>query len=61
MNMFSVSMGGTAALFMGASLLSFVEILYYFIPRAMWDTYLSRKIIVNKPAQNKNNALPFIK
>lgn len=32
----SVSIGGTAGLFVGASLLSFVEIFYYFIVRPLY-------------------------
>lgn len=43
LNIFVVSMGGTAGLFMGASLLSFVEVLYYFFPKALWDIYISRR------------------
>lgn len=33
----SVSMGGTTGLFVGASLLSFVEIFYYFIVRPYYN------------------------
>lgn len=33
----SVSMGGTTGLFVGASLLSFVEIFYYFVVRPYYN------------------------
>ncbi|KAI4454863.1 amiloride-sensitive sodium channel-related [Holotrichia oblita] len=38
-----VSMGGTAGLFIGASILSFVEILYYFIIRPINDYFIGRQ------------------
>lgn len=38
-----VSMGGTTGLFVGASLLSFVEIFYYFIVRPYYTFRMKRK------------------
>lgn len=43
-----VSMGGTTALFLGASILSFVEIFYYFFVRAAYNFVKSRKKNVRK-------------
>lgn len=43
-------MGGTTGLFVGASLLSFVEILYYFIVRPYGTVYLARKNAENQVA-----------
>lgn len=42
-----VSIGGTAGLFVGASLLSFVEIFYYFVVRPY---YRIRETDTNQPA-----------
>ncbi|GLV38485.1 pickpocket 13 [Carabus blaptoides fortunei] len=55
-----VSMGGTAGLFMGASLLSFVEVLYYFFPKALWDTYITRRNAKQIVNVKKTHPLPFI-
>lgn len=40
---FSVSMGGTTSLFVGASLLSFVELVYYFTIRVYGTYYMNKK------------------
>lgn len=44
-----VSMGGTAGLFVGASLLSFVEIFYYFIVRPCSRIRNKRKPLKKQP------------
>lgn len=43
-----VSMGGTTALFLGASILSFVEILYYFIVRPAANYFLNANRLKQK-------------
>lgn len=43
-----VSMGGTAGLFVGASLLSFVEIFYYFIVRPCYHKRNTQKPTPNE-------------
>ncbi|XP_065167008.1 sodium channel protein Nach [Atheta coriaria] len=48
-----VSMGGTTALFIGASLLSFVEIFYYLLLRPLSNYILRRK--PTKPNQKQQN------
>lgn len=40
---FLVSMGGSTGLFVGASLLSFIEIIYYFIIRPYGTMYMERQ------------------
>lgn len=40
-----VSLGGTAGLFIGASILSFVEIIFYFIIRPLDDYLIQRKLL----------------
>lgn len=40
---FLVSMGGSTALFLGASILSFVEIVYYFFVRPVSNSVLAKK------------------
>lgn len=41
-NLISVSMGGATGLFLGASILSFVEIIYYFFVRPLSDKTSSK-------------------
>lgn len=41
--LFVVSMGGAAGLFIGASLLSFVEIIYYFTIRPYGTVYMQNR------------------
>lgn len=38
-----VSIGGSAGLFVGASMLSFVEIVYYFTIRALWNKVIKKR------------------
>lgn len=38
-----VSMGGTTGLFVGASLLSFIELIYYLLVRPYGTMYLARR------------------
>ncbi|RZC35102.1 degenerin del-1 [Asbolus verrucosus] len=56
-----VSMGGSTALFLGASILSFVEVIYYFFVRPISNSIITKKRIEeNKKIRfqpNKNNQL----
>ena len=38
-----VSMGGSTALFLGASILSFVEVVYYFLVRPISNSILAKE------------------
>ena len=53
--LFAVSFGGTVSLFLGCSILSGVELLYYFTLRpvcALWTKYKEREID-NPPVQQR--------
>lgn len=45
-----VSMGGSTALFLGASILSFVEVVYYFLVRPISNSILAKE----KARENMN-------
>lgn len=58
---FSVSTGGTGGLFLGASILSFVELLYILLVRPLCDVYSQRdddpwhRKYGNRPVDFKHN------
>ncbi|KAK9746739.1 Amiloride-sensitive sodium channel [Popillia japonica] len=56
-----VSMGGTAGLFIGASILSFVEILYYFFIRPFNDYLIRRKQDGDKQSMGRESSIILVK
>lgn len=58
MKIFSVSFGGIAGLFLGFSLLSGVEVLYYFTVRACCMVYRDKKELKRIKLEAKRKPLP---
>jgi len=50
-NLFTVSFGGCAGLFLGGSLLSFIELIYFLT----WTVYYHWRRMPPKSVKNKNN------